>query len=129
MKVRHGFVSNSSSTSFIVALDKPFTSVEDCQSFFNCYHEQALLIYEGLKLHTFITNTYELKKIIKEVFEHDWSDVAAQLTDIFVEHNIGKCMGIVSFSDNEGNFAEADLRRDFRDMVKSRGLAHIVVEK
>lgn len=49
MKTRTGFVSNSSSSSFIVALDKPCETVKDVKKCFNCSDRYAKRLLEMLK--------------------------------------------------------------------------------
>lgn len=136
MKVRTGFVSNSSSTSFIVALDKPFESVEECKLFFNCYQEQAERIFEGITKATFQpysliqSDNKDLRDLMISEYEsfcYELDDKMEKLIDIFLNNNGGKQARLLTFSDSGdgGDFIDSDLKYIFKEMLENRGVSHI----
>ncbi|NPV13091.1 MAG: hypothetical protein HPY57_15095 [Ignavibacteria bacterium] len=58
MKIRNGFVSNSSSSSFIVVWDKKPTSVEEVHQ----------ILFNGEKLHTYWDDSYDAKELAQIIF-------------------------------------------------------------
>jgi len=139
MKVRTGFVSNSSSTSFIVALDKPFESVEECRLFFTCYQEQAKRIFESITKSVFQPysliqlDNKDLRDLMISEYERSCYELDAKmekLIDIFINNNGGKQARLLTFSDegDGGDFIDSDLRYIFKEMLENRGISHIAFD-
>jgi len=122
MKIRTGFVSNSSSTSYVIALNEIPTTIDECKKTFGCcYQEQAEIIFKQLQeTHSIIKDPETRSEILEFIGNPVYlseDPTKTDLVNMFMRLTIGKHLAMFKFCDESYPSPEADLRCQFRNLI------------